>query len=206
MVIQQLKPSARVPGRWLAWLEDGSLLRVGEAEVLAFDLYVGRTLTDGEAEALMASVARTERRQRALELAAGKPLSRRELERKLGGWGADEEEQAAVCGRLEELGYLNDGAYAAQVVRHYAARGYGVRKLRDELYRRGIPRELWDAALEEQGDTAGAIDAFLEKKLKGRAPEAGELKKLSDALARRGFGWEEIRDALGRYGAADWEA
>ena len=30
MVIQELKPSKRVEGRWLAVLEDGSILRLGE--------------------------------------------------------------------------------------------------------------------------------------------------------------------------------
>ena len=39
MVIQELKPSKRVKGRWLAVLEDGSILRVGENEVLNFGLY-----------------------------------------------------------------------------------------------------------------------------------------------------------------------
>lgn len=31
MIIQELKPSKRVRGRWLAVLEDGSLLRWGRA-------------------------------------------------------------------------------------------------------------------------------------------------------------------------------
>ena len=75
-------------------------------------------------------------------------MSRRELERKLESWEAAPEEAAAICGRLEELGFLNDASYAEQVVRHYSAKGYGLRKLRDELYRRGVPRELWDEALD----------------------------------------------------------
>ena len=41
MVIQELKPSKRVPGRWLAVLEDGSILRLGEGEVVDFALYAG---------------------------------------------------------------------------------------------------------------------------------------------------------------------
>ena len=50
MVIQELKPSKRVRGRWLAVLEDGSLLRVGEGEVIQFALCAGRELTEEEAE------------------------------------------------------------------------------------------------------------------------------------------------------------
>lgn len=45
MKIVQLKPSQRVQGRWLAQLEDGTLLRVGENEVLNFSLYSGKELT-----------------------------------------------------------------------------------------------------------------------------------------------------------------
>ena len=200
MVIRELKPSRQVPGRWLAALEDGSLLRVGEDEVLRFGLYAGRELSDQEAQALTRSAERSGRRQRAMELAAGKPLSRRELERKLSAWGADEEEQAAVCGRLEELGYLDDGAYAARVARHYWDRGYGRLKIQDELYRRGVPRELWDQALEGLGDPAAAIDALLEKKLGGRDADRKELQKVSAALARRGYQWQDISEALLRRG------
>lgn len=52
MVIQDLKPSRRVEGRWLAVLEDGSILRLGEGEVVDFALYAGKELSEGEAEAL----------------------------------------------------------------------------------------------------------------------------------------------------------
>ena len=103
--------------------------------------------------------------------------------------------------RMKELGFLNDAAYAAQVVRYYSAKGYGERKLRDELYCRGVPRELWEDALNQAQDSSTAIDAFLTKKLGGRTPDRQELKKLSDALARRGYHWSEINEALGRCGA-----
>lgn len=205
MVIQDLKPSKRVPGRWLAAMEDGSILRLGENEVLSFNLYAGRELSDQEAQALTQSVERSDRKLRAMNLAAGKPISRRELERKLAGWGAGEEEQEAVCSRLEDLGYLNDAAYAAQVARHYWGRGYGQRKIQDELYRRGIPRELWDQALEQCQDPAEAIDAFLTKKLGGGLVDRKELQKVSAALARRGYQWSDISDALRRYGAEEEE-
>ena len=199
MVIQDLKPSKHVEGRWLAVLEDGSILRIGEGEVVGFALYAGKELTEEEAERLQDSVRRGELKTRAIELLMRKPQSRKELGRKLSEWGASEEEAAVVCGRMEELGYLNEREYAGRIVRHFAAKGFGERKLRDELYRRGIPRELWNEALEEIEDNSEAIDAFLEKKLKGdHDPKA--VKKASDALARRGFSWSEISDALRRYG------
>lgn len=69
------------------------------------------------------------------------------------------------------------------------------------MYRRGIPRELWDEALNQAEDPAGAIDDFVAKKLAGKTPDRKELKKVSDALARRGYSWSDISAALRRYGA-----
>lgn len=203
MRIEELKPSKRVKGRWLAVLEDGSILRVGEGEVIDFALYAGKELTDGEADKLTAAARRTGLKEKTLDLLTRKPMSRKELERKLGEWEAGEEETASICARMEELGFLNDAAYAVQVVRHYCAKGCGERKLRDELYRRGVPRELWEEALSQAADPADAIDAFLQKKLAGKEPDRKELKKVSDALARRGYGWEDISAALRRYGAQE---
>lgn len=199
MVIQELKPSKHVEGRWLAVLEDGSILRLGEGEVVDFALYAGRELSGEEAERLQAAARRREWKRKAIELLMRKPQSRKELGRKLLEWEASQEEAEAICDRLEELGYLNEAEYAGRIVRHYAGKGFGERKLRDELYRRGVPRELWEDALAQIEDNSEAIDAFLDKKLKGsRDPK--EIKKASDALARRGFRWPEISDALRRYG------
>lgn len=199
MVIQELKPSQRVQGRWLAMLEDGSILRVGQQEIADFALYAGRELTEEEAAALTAGLRSRQMRERALELLSRKPQSRRELTRKLNEWGAGPEEADAVCDRMEELGYLDEAAYAARIVEVYSARGFGEKKLRDELYRRGVPREEWDEALARVEDSTQAIDDFLQKKLTGWTGDRKQLQKVTAALARRGFSWPDIRDALARY-------
>ena len=201
MVIQELKPSKRIQGRWLAVLEDGSILRVGEKEVLDFTLYAGKELTGEEAESILDAARRSGWKEKTINLLARKPMSRRELERKLEEWEAGEVERTAICDRMEELGFLNDREYAARLVRHYSAKGYGERKLRDELFRRGVPREFWEEALAQVENSAEAIDAFVDKKLAGKIADQKELKKVSDALVRRGFSWSDINDALRRYGA-----
>lgn len=200
MIIQELKPSKRVQGRWLLVLEDGGILRVGENEVIDFGLYTGKELSVDEAEALQDAARRSELKEKTIELLSRKPMSRRETEQKLRSWEAGEEETAAICDRMEELGLLDDRAYAERLVRHYSAKGCGVRKLKDELFRRGVPREYWEQALLQAEDSGAAIDAFLAKKLGGSMPDRKELKKISDALARRGFSWAEIDDGIRRYG------
>ena len=204
MVIEELKPSKHVEGRWLAVLEDGSILRIGESEVVNFALYSGKELSEDEADLLQASARRSGLKTKAIELLMRKPQSRKELGRKLAEWEAAPEEAEAICDRMEELGYLNEPEYASRIVLNYAQKGFGARKIRDELYRRGIPRELWDEAMAQIEDNSPAIDAFLEKKLKG-SHDPKDIKKASDALARRGFSWSEISDALRRYGMEIWD-
>lgn len=80
-------------------------------------------------------------------------------------------------------------------------RGYGPRRTREKLREKGVPQELWDAALEELPEDGGQIDRFLQGKLHGRAPEEKEKKRLTDALLRRGFPWSEIKSAWSRYGS-----
>ena len=201
MIIQELKPSKRVQGRWLAVLEDGCILRLGENEVIDFALYQGKELTENEAEALQSAARRSGLKEKTIELLARKPMSRREMERKLLSWEAGEEETAAICDRMEELGFLNDLEYARRLVRHYSVKGYGPRRLKDELYHRGVPREYWEEALRLAEDNSAAIDAFLAKKLAGKAFDRKEMKKVADALARRGFSWSEIDEGIRRYGA-----
>ena len=114
--------------------------------------------------------------------------------------GADTAGQAADW--LEGLGYLNDKEYARMVAEHCAAKGYGPARAREELRRRGVPREHWDGALAGMDDPTAAIDAFLRKKLRGAELSDPKVRKrLSDALARRGFRWEDISAGLRRLGA-----
>ena len=226
MKIEKLEPSQHKQGRWLVWLDDASLIRVGEGDVVSLGLYAGRELSDGEAAALTAAGERSKLMERAVGLLAARPMSRRELLDKLcapprprrGKYPYDrlDEEDTpdpdllqaqrealraqaeAVADRLTGLGLLNDGEYAHAVVRHYAAKGYGPRKIRDELYRRGVPRELWEDALSGRETDEGQLIKLARQKLRGAEPTRENLKKVSDYLACRGYGWDEISAALDR--------
>ena len=206
MVIEELKPSKRVRDRWLAVLEDGSILRLSRNQIADFALYAGRELSDEEADRLLRAIENENFRSYALRVVTDTSKSRKMLLKLLEEKDCQPEQAEEIAGWLEEMGLLNDRQYAADVVELYVRKGCGKRKIRDELYRRGVPRELWDEALEQVGeeDSAAAIDAFLEKKLRG-SHDPKDVKRASDALARRGYHWPEISDALRRYGMEVWD-
>ena len=210
MKLAKLEPSSRVEERWLVWLEDGTLLRIGEADVVSFSLYAGMELDETQLDGLRMAQEQAKLKQKALSLLSARPMSQRELERKLSanprkkGMPEEGEEQREqrrdmaqqVAQRMAQVGLVNDREYASTVVRHYSRKGYGPAKIRDELYRRGVPREYWDEAMEERDQGDDKLRALVEKKLRGAVPTREELKKVSAYLARRGFGWEEISRVL----------
>ena len=139
-------------------------------------------------------------KERALALLDRRDYSRAELLKKLLEKGEDEAEATAAVDRLEELGFVDDARYAPIVVRHYAAKGYGARRVQQELARRGIPKELWDEAMAQMPAQDDTIDRLLQSKLRGEVDRAA-LKRASDFLLRKGYGWDEIKSALERYHA-----
>lgn len=199
MRLDFLKPSQRKKGRFLLTLENGTVLRVTEEELLRFGLREGMELDDEVLREVQRSAKTSDTRTRAANMISARPLSKQELHKRLVQKGSVEEDAAAAVEWLEDLGAVNDEEYVAALVRHYSARGYGPLRIREELRRRGVPRELWDNALEERSDSSEALDALIQKKCKGDLNDPKERKRMTDALLRRGFSWSEVKAALGRY-------
>ena len=95
----------------------------------------------------------------------------------------------------QDIGLLNDREYAAALVRHYQDRGYGVYKIKDELYRRKVPREYWEEALEALEEPGEQISRLLAARLKDPT-DPKQVKKASDALVRRGFSWSQVSQGI----------
>ena len=201
MRIERIQASHHKQGRVLVFLEDGACLKITEQELLDFGLRPGDDLDDSTIRRLKEAAGVSDVKATAANLIGKRAMSRRDLERKLQEKGASQAEARYAAEWLEAIGAIDDAEYAAALVRHCAGLGYGPARMREKLREKGIPRELWDEALDQAGDSAEQIDRFLAAKLRGRAPEEAEKRRLTSALLRRGFSWEEVREAWGRLGA-----
>ena len=161
-------------------------------------LFSGKDLSEEELALLRRDSSRSLARDRALELISRRLMSRKEVRGKLLQKGADEDAADYSVQWLAEHGFLNDESYASAVARHYAAKGYGAGRVRSELSRRGVDRELWDEAVEHMPEADGRLDKFIAARLKDPG-DRDQIRKISAALFRRGYSWEEIRTALRRY-------
>ena len=198
MRIERIEASKHKRGRILVFLEDGACLKITEQELLDFGLRSGDQLDQEALGRLKEAAGVSNTRAAAADLIGKRAMSRRDLERKLQEKGASGAEARYAAEWLEAIGALNDAEYAAALVRHYSGMGYGPARVREKLYEKGVPRELWEDALEELPKDGGRVEAFLRSKLRGRSPDEKEKRRLTNTLLRRGFCWGEVKEAWRR--------
>ena len=201
MRIERLESSKHKRGRVLVFLEDGACLKITEQELLDFGLRAGDELDETTLARLKEAAGVSNVKATAADLIGKRAMSRASLEKKLKEKGASEAEARYAAEWLEAIGAINDADYAALLVRHCADLGYGPARTREKLYEKGVPRELWDEALDQLPDNGEQIDRFLQSKLRGRMPDEKEKKRLTDALLRRGYSWGDVKAAWNRLGS-----
>ena len=182
--------------------EDGKRLKAPAFKVVELGLTPGAEVTPEAFLALENAQSLASCKERAVRILTASGLSKKELQKRLVQKGESEEDAEAAVAWLEELHLIDDLETAKQLVRSACLRGYGAARAKSILYEKGIPKELWDEALEELSEMDGAIDTFLRRKLDGRTLDAKQIKKTVDALLRRGHSYHDIQVGLRRYEAS----
>lgn len=145
---------------------------------------------------------RTERR--AMYLVACRDHSRAELTRKLRR-SSDAQSAQETVEKLERLGLVDDEDYALQLARRLLSqKKFGQRRVVQELYAKGIGRELAQQAIDEamdelEYDAVESILALFEGKFAFDPEDESDKRRTVAALQRYGYGWGEISSALRRY-------
>jgi len=167
---------------------------------------VGERLESGE---LTLEEAAELAREAVLRTLTATPKSRGELEKSLARKGYPDTVVAPLLDRFEEVGLVDDAAYADMVVRtRHAERGLARRAIAVELRRRGIDEETAADALEQvEPDDERTAAAGLARKLVGRTRGLDRdvrVRRAVGALGRKGYGpgiaFDAVRTALAEEG------
>lgn len=135
-------------------------------------------------------------REAALRLLARREHSRLELSRKLKQRGWADCDVELVIDELADENLQSEERFAESFVRQRVARAYGPMRIRAELSERGLDRAEITRALESESPDWFAIAADWYEKRYGPEPPADlkEKSRRQQALARRGFAHEHIRE------------
>ena len=175
--------------------EDGSTMRLYRQTVQDFGLYTGLEMSDEEFQNLKTAAGQMSAKMRAVRIVSASSVSKRDLEQRLIQKGEDPFQARQAVAWMEDLDLLDDRKTAFQVVDRCIRKGYGLARAKQALYEKRIPKEYWQEALEDYPDQTDEIAEFLRSRL-GENWDERDLKRVTDALLRRGHSYSKIRKAL----------
>ncbi|MEW2440343.1 regulatory protein RecX [Micromonospora marina] len=143
-------------------------------------------------------------REICLRQLAVRPRTRAELAGALARRGISEEVAEQVLDRYDEVGIVDDAAFArAWVSSRHNGRGLARRALANELRQRGVDGEVAGAALDglDEETEAQTARALVERKLRSTRGEPDAVfRRLVGMLARKGYpagvAFRAVKDAL----------
>ena len=205
-LITAVIPSPKREGRFDVVVDGRSVATLSLDVIEKLGLHVGTEYTDRVADALAVEGARLRTFDRALDMLAFRGRATRELRLALLRKGEEEANVDHALERLLSMGLLDDAAYSRQYAHSkIMGPGYSRRRLQAELARRGVARDIADAAIaealaEDDVDADAILERVATRKLRSleRLDEPTRRRRLYEFLARRGYDSDDIRRVMDR--------
>ena len=176
------------------------VLRVRKTHFALLPLEEGDELDPEEYENQIAAVQFRDAYEAALTSLDFAARTAREIERSLLQKGYVPQAAAAVIERLMENRLIDDKQIAGRIAQTSSGKPVGIYAVKRKLRAKGISEEDAEAALEVFNDAqqlSAARQAAEKLSRKYRELPVREARaKLSQALARRGFPWDAVREAV----------
>ena len=178
-------------------LLDGEYAMTADSDFVAFSgLHDNMILDDEALTDLQGKVNARRAFNKASDLLALRDHSEKELLQKLRQKGfADGAEEAME--KLKSYGYLDDSRFALRFAQELQrVKHYGKKRIEQELYRKGVSRDVVSDTLEQLSFDEDALTALIERRYLRQLDTEKGVQKTVAALQRMGYSFGEIRDAL----------
>ena len=126
--------------------------------------------------------------------------SARRLASKLMGKGVDREIASRAVAYLVERGYIREESTATLRARQGVSKGWGERRIEEDLFAHGFTREAVEEAMTQLSDVDWEENcaSAIRKKYREIPAERRELQKLMAAMMRLGYDADTVKAALRR--------
>ncbi len=195
MKIESVSSGTDRAGRYTVKLSDGTVMRLYRQTAEEFGVYSGMELTDREWENLRQAAGQISAKMRAVRIVSAASVSQKDLEQRLIHKGEDPAQAKEAVAWMSELELLDDRQTARQIVQRCAAKGLGLSRAKQALYEKQIPKDYWEEVLADYPDQTENIMDFLRARLRDAA-DSRQVKRVVEALMRRGHSYSQIRQCL----------
>ena len=201
MIIDSVK---KYKGTTYEVIIDGNRIWLHKDIVADYGLAYKKEISEEKYTDMLLASDRRRAVERGMYLLDYRDYSYKELFKKLSE-NYDEEICYYAVDKLVSLGIINDRRYAENLARKYIeVKKFGFYRASNEMYRKGIDRELVDEILEVYRDsTSDRICELINKKYHDCLDDRDKLRKMKNALVRQGYSFDEINTAVRMLECAD---
>jgi regulatory protein len=196
MKITDIKQQAKRQDRYSVFVDGKYSFPLSEEELLAQGLKIGQEFNKAELEAIKGEAAIDKGAYRVLDLISRRPRSKWEIEDYLKRKDYKPEEVEKIIKKINKKGYIDDLSFAKRWIENRRLlKSTSKLKLRMELRQKRVEEEFIQRALEnDEADDQEVIKDLIAKKRSQTRYQ--DKKKLIAYLARQGFNYSDIKDAL----------
>ncbi len=199
-IITKIEPQKRNPRRRSIFINGKFAFGVDEEVVSRLGLEKGESLAETRISKILAGKSENEAKEAALRFLSFRRRTEKEIRDKLRGRGFDQKAIKKTIEKLKGYDLINDHEFATAWVKdRLAHKPRGKRLLRQELWKKGIAKDIIDQVTEElcqnEGRSASEVLAKAKKRYESLEPQVARRRMLG-LLVRRGFSYETAKDAL----------
>lgn len=196
MKITAIRQQERRKDRYSVYVDGTYGFSLSEGALLEAKLASGQELTVDQVKAYKQLSAEDKILGNALRYAAMRRRSRWEMESYLKRKEASPALADQILSKLSDMGFVDDLAFAeAWVANRHLLRPTSRRKLQQELRAKRVPNDIIDKVLkEDQTSDVAELKTMIARKR--RQTKYQDDTKLMQYLARQGFGYDDIKNAL----------
>jgi regulatory protein len=198
--ITRIQAQRKNPRRRSIFIDGKFAFGVDEEVVSKLGLEKGEGLTERKINEILIRKNENEAKQVALRFLSFRRRTEKEVKDKLKKKDFDEKTIKSTIEKLKEFDLINDSEFAtAWVKERLAHKPRGKKLLRQELWKKGIKKDIIDQVTEElcqdEDKSASELLDRIRKRYKSLEPKIARRRMLS-LLLRRGFSYETAKNAL----------
>jgi regulatory protein len=198
--ITRIQAQKKNSSRRSVFLDGKFAFGLDEEVVSRLGLEKGENLTEGRIKEILSQKAENEAKNAALRFLSFRRRTEKEIRDKLRKKGFDDKSIGRTIDKLKEYDLINDTEFAAAwVMERLAYKPRGKRLLAQELWKKGIRKDIIDQVTEELCRDEEKSATELLEKIKGRyknlEPKVAR-RRMYGLLLRRGFSYEAAKSVL----------
>jgi regulatory protein len=199
-IVTKIEAQKRNPKRRSVFIDGKFAFGLDEEVLYKSGLKKGESLTQQRIKEITEEERKKEAKNAALKFLSFRRRTEKQIKEKLRKKGFDERTIKTTIDKLKEFDLINDFEFATSWVKdRLALKPRGKKLLKQELWKKGIGKDIIEQVTEEQcrdeDESALKLVEKIKKRYKNLEPKVAK-RRMYNLLLRRGFSYETTKHAL----------